>query len=74
MLLDFPIHYTFLPCRLLDSWEEVDFFEMMMRFNKPMPSQTIPYEILVVAVSNFWSLLVDAIVASNQGVMTECHV
>lgn len=70
MLLDLPIHDTLLPRRLLDSREEVDLLEMMVRFNEAVPSQTVPDEVLVVALSKPGCLLVDAVVASDQRVVT----
>lgn len=74
MLLNFPIHYTFLPCYFFNRWKEVYFFKVVVRFNELMPSETIPYEIWIISLCKLWGLLVDAVVASNQRVVTECHV
>lgn len=49
-------------------------FKVVVRFNQAMPCKTIPYEIWIIGLGDLWSLLIDAVIASNQRVMAESHV
>ena len=69
MLFNFAVHDTFLAHGVLDGREEESFLVAMVFLDTVMPCQTIADEIFRVGWLDTWSLLVDAVEASDEGIM-----
>ncbi len=69
MFLNLPIHNALLTRGLLNSREEMLFFVGMMCRHEFLPRETVLYEIGRVGGGDEGGLLVDAVVAADDGVV-----
>lgn len=74
MLFYGAVHQALFVRRLVDGGEELVLLVMMMLRDAVMPSYTVADKLLLVGRLDARSLLIDAIEASDEGVVAQGHV
>lgn len=74
MLLDGAVHDAFFARSLVDGGEEGGLLIVVMLRNTCLPGETITNKVIAVGRLDAWSLLVDAVEATDEGIMAQGHV
>lgn len=74
MLLMHALPDTVVLEQLFRAWEETTIFVFGVVLEHPVPRQAIAHEAGLVCVHNVWRLLIDAVEASEDGIVHAAHM
>ena len=74
MLLNGILHHAVQANSLVNGREKLCFFIMVMLCDTVMPGQAIAHEVETVGWLYSWSLLIDTVEATDEGIVAQSHV
>lgn len=74
MLVEGGSHESYLAGSLVEVGEELCLLVMVMLMDAVVPGYAVACEVQLVRVRHAWGLLIDAVEATDEGVMTQGHV